>query len=286
MNIAFLGLGVMGFPMAGHLSKAGHTMYVYNRTKNKAKQWLEQYEGYLIDNLQEAIKNVDFVITCLQDDNSLKELLLGNNGILVHMKKGSILIDHTTASASFARELGEIATKHKVSFLDAPVSGGQSGAEQGKLAIMVGGAETDFMLAKPILKPYTKQIQFMGPNGSGQLTKMVNQICIAGLVQALAEGVNFAKKAGLNLDKAMSVIGDGAASSWQQQNRYKNMENGEFNFGFAVDLMRKDLNLAMQEAQNIKASLPITALVDQFYADIQRLGGGRFDTCSLITRLT
>jgi len=286
MNIAFLGLGVMGFPMAGHLSKAGHTMYVYNRTKNKAKQWLEQYEGYLIDNLQEAIKNVDFVITCLQDDNSLKELLLGNNGILVHMKKGSILIDHTTASASFARELGEIATKHKVSFLDAPVSGGQSGAEQGKLAIMVGGSETDFMLAKPILKPYTKQIQFMGPNGSGQLTKMVNQICIAGLVQALAEGVNFAKKAGLDLDKAMSVIGDGAASSWQQQNRYKNMENEEFNFGFAVDLMRKDLNLAMQEAQNIKASLPITALVDQFYADIQRLGGGRFDTCSLITRLT
>jgi len=285
MNIAFLGLGVMGFPMAGHLSKAGHTMYVYNRTKNKAKQWLEKYEGYLIDNLQEAIKNVDFVITCLQDDNSLKKLLLGNNGVLAHMKEGSILIDHTTASASFARELGEIATKYKVSFLDAPVSGGQSGAEQGKLAIMVGGTETDFMLAKPVLKPYTKQIQFMGVNGSGQLTKMVNQICIAGLVQALAEGVNFAKKAGLDLDKAMSVIGDGAASSWQQQNRYKNMENGEFNFGFAVDLMRKDLNLAMQEAQNIKASLPITALVDQFYADIQRLGGGRFDTCSLITRL-
>jgi len=286
MNIAFLGLGIMGFPMAGHLSKAGHTIYVYNRTKNKAKQWLEQYDGHLIDNLQEAVKNVDFVITCLQDDNSLKELLLGNNGILAHMKEASMLIDHTTASASFAKELGKIATKYKVSFLDAPVSGGQSGAEQGKLAIMVGGDETDFILAEPILKPYTKQIQFMGPNGSGQLTKMVNQICIAGLVQALAEGVNFAKKAGLDLDKAMSVIGNGAASSWQQQNRYKNMENGEFNFGFAVDLMRKDLNLAMQEAQNIKASLPITALVDQFYADIQRLGGGRFDTCSLITRLT
>jgi len=285
MNIAFLGLGVMGFPMAGHLSKAGHTMYVYNRTKNKAEQWLEQYDGHLIDNLQEAIKNVDFVITCLKDDNSLIELFLGTNGVLPHMKEGSMIIDHTTASASFARELGEIATKYKVSFLDAPVSGGQSGAQQGKLAIMVGGNETDFMLAKPILKPYTKQIQFMGANGSGQLTKMVNQICIAGLVQALAEGVNFAKKAGLDLDKAMSVIGDGAAGSWQQQNRYKNMENGEFNFGFAVDLMRKDLNLAMQEAKNIGASLPITALVDQFYADIQRLGGGRFDTCSLITRL-
>jgi len=285
MNIAFLGLGVMGFPMAGHLSKAGHTIYVYNRTKNKAKQWLEKYDGHLIDNLQEAIKNVDFVITCLEDDNSLRELLLGSNGVLAHMKEGSMLIDHTTASASFARELGKIATKHKVSFLDAPVSGGQSGAQQGKLAIMVGGNETDFILAKPILKPYTKQIQFMGSNGAGQLTKMVNQICIAGLVQALAEGVNFAKKAGLDLDKAMGVIGDGAASSWQQQNRYKNMENGEFNFGFAVDLMRKDLNLAMQEAQNIKASLPITALVDQFYADVQRSGGGRFDTCSLITRL-
>jgi len=285
MNIAFLGLGVMGFPMAGHLSKAGHTMHVYNRTENKAKQWLQQYDGYLITNPQQTIKDMDFVITCLGDDNSLEELLLGSNGILAHMKEGSMLIDHTTASANIARKLGKIATKYKVSFLDAPVSGGQIGAQRGELAIMVGGDETNFMLAQPLLKAYTKQIQFMGPNGSGQLTKMVNQICIAGLVQALAEGVNFAKKAGLDLDKAMSVISVGAAGSWQQQNRYKNMENGEFNFGFAVDLMRKDLNLAMQEAQNIGASLPITALVDQFYADVQHSGGGRFDTCSLITRL-
>jgi len=285
MQIAFLGLGVMGFHMAGHLSRAGHNISVFNRSQTKADMWLEQFKGQSFASATYAVKNADMVMMCLKDDASLREILLGANGVLANMKAGSLLIDHTTASAQIAREIGALAPQYQVAFLDAPVSGGESGAQNGQLAIMIGGEKQDFLKAEPILQAYGKQIVLMGGHGFGQLTKMVNQICIAGLVQALAEGVNFAQKAGLDLDKAMSVIGKGAAGSWQLTNRYQSMGQGEFNFGFAVDLMRKDLNLALTEGNKIGASLPITALIDQFYVDVQNSGGGRFDTCSLITRL-
>jgi len=285
MNITFIGLGVMGFHMAGYLSKAGHDVTVYNRNKDKQTKWLNQFKGSGSDTAQQAVKNADFVMMCVKDDTSLREILFGDNGVLANMKPGSVLVDHTTASAVVAREIADEASKYQIAFLDAPITGGEAGAVNGQLSIMVGGAQNDFNRIEPIIKLYAKHIEYMGASGNGQLTKMVNQICMAGLLQALSEGISFAQHAGLDVDKAMAVVGAGSAGSWQQQNRYKTMAKGEFNFGFAVDLIRKDLNIALKEAYANGTSMPVTALVDQFYADVQKAGGGRFDSSSLITRL-
>jgi len=285
MNVSFIGLGVMGFHMAGYLSKAGHNVCVYNRSQDKVTKWLEKFQGTSANSAQQAVKNADFVMTCVKDDASLRELLLGADGVIAHMKQGSMLIDHTTASAIIARELAAVCGENKISFLDAPITGGEAGAVNGQLSIMVGGNTDDFARAKPVMDVYAKNIEHMGEHGNGQLTKMVNQICMTGLIQALAEGISFAEHAGLDVEKAMAVVSQGSAASWQQQNRHMTMIKREFNFGFAVDLIRKDLDMAITEAYNNGTSLPVTALVHQFLADVQKAGGGRFDASSLITRL-
>jgi len=285
MNVTFIGLGVMGFHMAGYLSKAGHNVTVYNRNQDKASKWLAQFKGTSANTPQQAVKNAEFVMMCVKDDASLREILFGDNGVLANMQAGSVLIDHTTASAVVAREIAHEAAKYQVAFLDAPITGGEAGAVNGQLSIMVGGVQADFDRTLPLINLYAKHVEFMGEHGNGQLTKMVNQICMAGLLQALSEGISFAQHAGLDIDKAMAVVGAGSAGSWQQQNRYQTMAKGEFNFGFAVDLIRKDLNIALKEAYTNGTSMPVTALVDQFYADVQKAGGGRFDSSSLITRL-
>jgi 3-hydroxyisobutyrate dehydrogenase len=284
-NLAFLGLGVMGFPMAGHLQKAGHSVTVYNRSAAKAAAWVAKHGGKSAATPAEAAQGADIVLACVGNDDDLRSVVYGDKGAFAGMAKGTIFVDHTTASALVARELDKAATEKGFGFLDAPVSGGQAGAENGQLGIMVGGADDVFAKAEPVLKIYAKALTLMGPAGSGQLTKMVNQICIAGLVQGLSEGMNFAMQAGLDTDKVLSVITKGAAGSWQMENRAKTMVQGKFDFGFAVDWMRKDLAICLEEAKTNKARLPMTAVIDQFYAAVQARGGGRWDTSSLINLL-
>jgi len=281
-KIAFLGLGVMGFPMAGHLAKAGHDITVYNRTRAKADSWTQKHKGKAAGTPAEAAAGQDFVMACVGNDDDLRSIVFGDQGAFKAMPKGAVFVDHTTASAEIARELDAEAKKRSLGFLDAPVSGGQSGAENGQLGIMVGGDPATYAMCENVLKIYAKAVTLIGPAGSGQLTKMVNQICIAGLLQGLSEAMNFASKSGLDADKVLSVITAGAAGSWQMSNRAKTMVAGKFEFGFAVDWMRKDLGICLAEAKRNKARLPGTALIDQFYAQVQERGGGRWDTSSLI----
>ena len=283
-KVSFIGLGVMGYPMAGYISKAGHNVTVYNRTKAKAEKWTKEYKGNVADTPMDAAKDSDFIFTCVGNDNDLREVTLGEKGLFKTAKKGAIYIDNTTASANIARELYKEAKTKGFNFLDAPISGGQAGAEGGTLTVMVGGDEAPFKKAEPVIDCYSKKIKLLGPSGSGQLTKMVNQICIAGLVQGLSEGINFGMKAGLNMEDVIEVISKGAAQSWQMENRYKTMIDDKFDFGFAVDWMRKDLKIAMDEAKNNGSLLPVTELVDKFYGEVQGLGGNRWDTSSLIKR--
>jgi 3-hydroxyisobutyrate dehydrogenase-like beta-hydroxyacid dehydrogenase len=281
-KVAFLGLGVMGYPMAGHLlKKGGHDVTVYNRSAAKAQQWVKEYGGKSAATPREAAKDCDFVLMCVGNDDDVRSVVYGDNGALAGMKKGSILVDHTTASAVLARELFEKSKSQSVGFIDAPVSGGQAGAVNGQLGIMCGGEEAIFAKAKPVIDVYAKMAALIGAPGAGQLTKMVNQICIAGLVQGLSEGLAFAKKSGLDVEKVISVISKGAAQSWQMENRWKQMNEVKFDgFGFAVDWMRKDLGICLEEAKKTGARLPVTALVDQFYSHIQARGGRRWDTSS------
>ncbi len=285
MKLAFIGLGVMGYPMAGHLAQAGHDVTVYNRTTSKAETWTEEYPGSYATTPAAAAQDADIVFSCVGNDDDLRQVTCGEEGVFSGMKQGAILVDHTTASADIARELNEIATEKGMGFLDAPVSGGQAGAENGVLSVMVGGEEATYVIAEPVMDAYSKSIRLLGAAGAGQLAKMVNQICIGGLVQALSEGVHFAKKAGLDAEQVFDVIQHGAAGSWQMVNRNQTMIADEYDFGFAVDWMRKDLNIVLDEARKNGARLPITAIVDQFYADVQEMGGGRCDTSSLLRRL-
>jgi 3-hydroxyisobutyrate dehydrogenase-like beta-hydroxyacid dehydrogenase len=285
MKLAFLGLGVMGYPMAGHLKKNGHDVTVYNRTTAKAKAWAGEYGGSFKETPAEAAGGADIVFMCVGNDHDVREVATSAKGALAGMKKGAILADHTTASAEVARELYAAAKAKGIAFLDAPVSGGQAGAQNGKLTVMVGGDLEPFKVAEPVMAHYGRAVTLMGPAGSGQLTKMVNQICIAGLVQGLSEGLNFAVRAGLDGKKVIDVISKGAAQSWQMENRGTTMLEGKFEFGFAVDWMRKDLGISMAEGRRAKAAMPLVALVDQFYDRVQQRGGGRWDTCSLIQPL-
>ncbi len=284
-KVAFIGLGVMGFPMAGHLARAGHDAVVYNRTPAVAAKWLETYAGRSAPTPREAAEDRDFVFACVGNDNDLRSVCLGETGAFAGMRQGAQFIDHTTASATVARELAGEAKAHGFGFVDAPVSGGQAGAEKGQLTVMCGGDDNDFVKVKPVIAAYARSCRLMGPAGAGQLTKMVNQICIAGLVQALSEGVRFAELAGLDPKRVVEVISKGAAQSWQMDHRHETMIARKFDFGFAVDWMRKDLAICLDEARRNGASLPVTALVDQFYSDIQSKGGSRLDTSSLIRRL-
>ena len=284
-KVAFIGLGVMGFPMAGYISKAGHDVTVYNRTAAKAEKWAQTYKGKTASTPAEATKEADFVFTCVGNDNDLKEVTTGPEGAFQNVKKGAVFIDNTTASAKVARELFNIATEKGFGFLDAPVSGGQAGAENGALTVMVGGEQSDYEKAEPVIDCYSKKIKLLGTAGSGQLAKMVNQICIAGLVQALSEGIRFGQNAGLYVEDVIEVISKGAAQSWQMENRFKTMIEDKFDYGFAVDWMRKDLGIAMEEAKSNGSKLPVTEIVDQYYAEVQKNGGNRFDTSSLITLL-
>ncbi len=285
-TVAFLGLGVMGYPMAGHLkNKGGHDVTVYNRTQAKAEKWVAEHGGASARTPAEAAKDKDFVFSCVGNDDDLRQVTTGKDGAFAAMKKGAIFIDNTTASAEVARELAAAAAERGIGFLDAPVSGGQAGAENGILTVMVGGEQAAFDKAKPVIDAYARMVGLMGPAGAGQLTKMINQICIAGLVQGLAEGIHFGKKAGLDIEKVIDVISKGAAGSWQMENRHKTMISGKYDFGFAVDWMRKDLGICLDEADRNGAKLPVTALVDQFYKDVQAMGGKRWDTSSLLARL-
>lgn len=284
-HIAFLGLGTMGYPMAGWLSEAGHRVAVWNRTAEKAERWGAQYGGRVAGTPAEAVEGAEFVMTCVGDVPDVREVVLGPAGVLAAMDKGAVLVDHTTSSADLAREIAEAGAAQGVVCFDAPVSGGQAGAEQGTLTVMVGGDAGQFPRVEPVLRAYAKQVRLIGSAGTGQLAKMVNQIAIAGLVQSLAEALNFAKRAGLDVDTVVDVISKGAAQSWQMENRWRTMTDGEFEFGFAVEWMRKDLRLCLDEARRNGAELPVAALVDQFYADVVDLGGRRWDTSSLIARL-
>ncbi|NIY77210.1 NAD(P)-dependent oxidoreductase [Thalassospira sp. HF15] len=283
---AFIGLGVMGYPMAGHLQKAGHDVTVYNRTAAKAEKWVSEYGGSSAPTPAEAAKGAEFVFSCVGNDDDLRSVMLGDGGMFAGMDKGSVLIDNTTASADVARELYAAAKDKGISFIDAPVSGGQAGAENGVLTVMCGGDQDAFDRAAPVIDAFAKSCKLMGESGSGQLTKMVNQICIAGLVQGLSEGVNFGVKAGLDMEKVLDVISKGAAGSWQMENRGSTMVENKFDFGFAVDWMRKDLGICLEESKRNGARLPVTALVDQFYAQVQERGGNRWDTSSLIDLLS
>jgi 3-hydroxyisobutyrate dehydrogenase-like beta-hydroxyacid dehydrogenase len=284
-KVAFLGIGVMGFPMAGHLAAKGHTVTVYNRTAAKSDKWVAEHKGKSAKTPREAAAGQEIVFACVGNDDDLRGVVLGENGAFAGMGKNAIFVDHTTASAEVARELAADAAKRGLRFLDAPVSGGQAGAEKGMLTVMTGGDPATFEEAKPVIACFARAVTLMGPSGAGQLTKMVNQICIAGLVQGLAEGVHFATKAGLDVKLVLDVISKGAAQSWQMENRGGTMVEDKFEFGFAVDWMRKDLGLCLAEARKNKARLPVTALVDQFYADVQVMGGSRWDTSSLLRRL-
>tara|TARA_Y100001970_G_C14230117_1_gene858062 strand:+ start:2006 stop:2896 length:891 start_codon:yes stop_codon:yes gene_type:complete len=284
-KLAFIGLGVMGYPMAGFLAKAGYKVTVYNRTTKKAEKWIKEYRGENALTPYEAVKNANFVFSCVGNDDDLRAVTIGTEGAFSGMNRDTVFIDHTTASAKVARELSKEALKRGISFLDAPISGGQAGAENGVLTVMVGGDLEIFRKAEPLIRNYAKMVKLLGPVGYGQLTKMVNQICIAGTVQGLAEGIHFAKSVGLNVEEVISTISKGAAQSWQMENRYKTMNENFFDYGFAVDWMRKDLGIALEEGRLNKAHLPLTALVDQFYSEVQALGGNRWDTSSLIARL-
>ena len=284
-KVAFIGLGVMGFPMAGHLKAKGYEVTVYNRTAAKAQAWAEKHAGKTAPTPAAAAKDADFVMLMVGNDNDVLDVALGKDGALGAMRKGTVLIDHTTASADVARKVFAAAKEKGVGFIDAPVSGGQAGAENGKLTVMCGGEAEPFERAKPVMDSYGRAVTLLGTAGAGQLTKMVNQICIAGMVQALSEGIAFAEKAGLDAELVLDVISKGAAQSWQMENRGKTMHARKFDFGFAVDWMRKDLGICLEEAKRNGAKLPVTALVDQFYGEVQKAGGKRWDTSSLITRL-
>ena len=282
---SFIGLGVMGYPMAGHLVRNGFEVTVYNRTESKAQQWVEEYGGKSAPTPALAAVGAQIVFSCVGNDDDVRAISTGPEGAISAMASDSIFVDHTTASAEVARELAAKCADKGIAFLDAPVSGGQAGAENGVLTVMVGGSQETFDRAKPVMDSYARAVGLMGPVGSGQLTKMVNQICIAGLVQGLSEGLDFASRCGLDVDQVLEVISKGAAQSWQMENRGQTMGRNEFEFGFAVDWMRKDLGLCLEEARRVKGRLPVTALVDQFYAEVQAMGGGRWDTSSLIRRL-
>ncbi|QYJ73781.1 NAD(P)-dependent oxidoreductase [Shewanella sp. FJAT-52076] len=284
-KVAFLGLGVMGYPMAGHLVKAGHQVTVYNRTTAKAEAWVKQFGGAMALTPKLAAENQDIVFTCVGNDKDLHQVVLGEEGVIHGLKPGAVLVDHTTASADIAREIGAALTDQGMGFIDAPVSGGQAGAENGVLTVMAGGDEAVFDQVKDVIMSYARCAERLGETGAGQLTKMVNQICIAGVVQGLAEALHFARSAGLDGEKVVEVISKGAAQSWQMENRYKSMWAGEYNFGFAIDWMRKDLGIALEEARRNGSHLPLTALVDQFYSEVQGMGGNRWDTSSLMARL-
>lgn len=285
-KVAFIGLGVMGFPMAGHLRvKGGHEVTVYNRSPAKAQAWVAKFGGQAKPTPREAAQGQDFVMACVGNDDDLRSVTLGADGAFAGMAKGAVFVDHTTASAEVARELDAAAKKAGFGFVDAPVSGGQAGAENGVLTVMCGGDEAAFKKAEPVIAAYARMCKRLGGAGSGQLTKMVNQICIAGLVEALSEGIHFARKAGLDVEAVIETISKGAAQSWQMENRYKTMNAGKFDFGFAVEWMRKDLSICLAEARRNGASLPVTALVDNFYSEVQKMGGTRWDTSSLIARL-
>ncbi len=285
-KVAFLGLGVMGFPMAGHLVvKGGHDVTVYNRSAAKAQAWADKFKGKTAATPKAAAQGQDFVMCCVGNDNDLRAVTIGPDGAFAGMTKGAVFVDHTTASAEVARELNEAAKKAGFGFIDAPVSGGQAGAENGVLTVMCGGDEAAYRRAEPVIAAYARMCKLLGPAGAGQLTKMVNQICIAGLVQGLSEGIHFAKKAGLDVEAVIETISKGAAQSWQMENRYKTMNANKFDFGFAVDWMRKDLSICLAEARNNGANLPVVALVDQFYSEVQKMGGKRWDTSSLVARL-
>ena len=285
-NVAFIGLGVMGYPMAGYISKAGHKVTVYNRTDTKANKWLTEFKGSKEDTPAKAADGADYIFTCVGNDDDLREVTFGDNGIFKKIKKGAVYIDNTTASATIAREIYEYSKKNGFGSLDAPVSGGQAGAENGALTVMIGGDQADFDKAKDKIDCYSKKMKLLGGAGNGQLAKMVNQICIAGLVQGLSEAINFGVKSGLNMEDVIEVISKGAAQSWQMENRYQTMLADKFEHGFAVDWMRKDLKIAMEEAKNNGSLLPVTELVDKYYSEVQTMGGNRWDTSSLIKRLS
>jgi len=285
-NVAFIGLGVMGYPMAGYISKAGHNVTVYNRTTAKADKWLTEYKGSKADTPAKAADGAEYIFTCVGNDNDLREVTFGEKGIFKTIKKGAVYVDNTTASATISREIYDFSKKNNFGFLDAPVSGGQAGAENGALTVMIGGDQEDFNKVKDKIDCYSKKMKLLGGAGSGQLAKMVNQICIAGLVQGLSEGINFGIKAGLNMKDVIEVISKGAAQSWQMENRFKTMIDDKFDFGFAVDWMRKDLKIALDEAKKNNSLLPVTEIVDQYYGDVQKMGGNRWDTSSLIKRLS
>jgi len=285
-SVAFIGLGVMGFPMAGHLAAAGHDVVVYNRTTSVALKWVEQFRGRYAPTPADAVEDAEIVFSCVGNDNDVRQVLCGEQGALTAMQPNSILVDHTTASAELARELYSLAEERSVGFLDAPVSGGQAGAENGVLTIMVGGDEKHFQRAEPIMQAYARACRLLGSSGSGQLCKMVNQVCIAGLLQGLSEALNFGQRAGLDMDAVVDVISKGAAQSWQMDNRAKTMLRGEYDFGFAVDWMRKDLAIVLAEAEKCGADMTLTKMVDGYYSDVQDLGGKRWDTSSLMARLT
>ncbi|HEY0924903.1 NAD(P)-dependent oxidoreductase [Rheinheimera pacifica] len=284
-NVAFIGLGVMGYPMAGYLQQKGYQVTVYNRTAAKAEKWAAQYGGAYADTPAKAAEGASLVFMCVGNDNDVRSVVYGEHGVLAGMAAGSVLVDHTTASANLARELAQAAKQQGIGFLDAPVSGGQAGAENGVLTVMTGGESDDFVKAETAIQCYSRCVKLLGPAGSGQLAKMVNQICIAGVVQGLAEALNFAQNAGLDAAAVVEVISQGAASSWQMQNRSLTMLEGKYDFGFAVDWMRKDLGIALSEARENGSHLPLTALVDQFYSEVQQMGGSRWDTSSLLARL-
>jgi 3-hydroxyisobutyrate dehydrogenase len=283
MKVAFVGLGVMGFPMAGHLkAKGGHDVAVFNRTGAKAAAWVQQHGGRAGATPREAAEGAEIVFLCVGNDEDVRSVVFGDAGVLAAMKPGSLLVDHTTTSAGLARELADACAKQGIQFLDAPVSGGQAGAVNGQLTVMVGGEQAVFDRAKPVIDSYAKACVLIGPVGDGQLAKMMNQICIAGLVQGLSEAINFGMKAGLDIEKVIAAISKGAAQSWQMENRWKTMVDDKFDFGFAIDWMRKDLGYCMAEAEKVGAKLPVTRIVDGFYAEVQKRGGGRFDTSSLM----
>jgi 3-hydroxyisobutyrate dehydrogenase len=285
MRVAFIGLGVMGYPMAGHLARAGHDIVVYNRTVARAKAWVQEHGGSSASTPAETAANADCVLACVGRDSDLREVTIGRHGAFATIKRDGVFVDHTTASADIARELAEAAHQRGFHFVDAPVSGGEQGAKNGQLTIMCGGSEAAYAKAEPVVAAYAKQCRRLGPAGSGQLTKMVNQICIAGLVQGLSEGLSFARAAGLDAEAVIDVISKGAAQSWQMENRHKTMLAGHYEHGFAVEWMRKDLGMVLDESRRNGTSLPVTALVDQFYADVENIGGKRWDTSSLFARL-
>ncbi|SEM51812.1 NAD(P)-dependent oxidoreductase [Halomonas caseinilytica] len=284
-RIAFIGLGVMGYPMAGHLARASLEVHVYNRTTAKADAWVAHHGGHQHGTPRQAAEQADLVLLCVGNDDDVRQVTHGDDGVLAGMQAGSLLVDHTTASARLAEDLDAACRERDIGFLDAPVSGGQQGAENGALTIMCGGTESDFARIEPLLAHYARAVNLLGPAGSGQLTKMVNQICIAGLVQGLSEGLHFAERAGLDQSRVIEVISQGAAGSWQMDNRHRTMIDDEYDHGFAIDWMRKDLAICLEQARHLQARLPVTALVDQFYGDLQAMGGGRWDTSALLRRL-